>query len=207
MKSNPTKPTKTFTELFDVILNGDKEESRKAARGVGKLLHDSKNSGQYHEIKSIIENAPNEYVNIIEDWRMENFVVAVSVLYFLHGREKQPDFLFPWLLYLLKNQNGNIRNAARRMMENELGPLTVHIRCPDYEQSESKSEKSNHILLSLYVSLNELLGDLWEPKYKRYKYVDSLPTSSYKTIQLILFSMHESCGEIYMEQLKSKLRG
>ncbi|MDP4007637.1 MAG: hypothetical protein Q8P68_00415 [Candidatus Peregrinibacteria bacterium] len=201
-----TKSTKTFTELFDVILNGDKEESRKAARGVRKLLHDSKSGGQYHEIQSIIENAPNEYVNIIEDWRMENFVVAVSVLYFLHGREQQPDFLFPWFLYLLKNQNGNIRNAARRMMENELGPLTFHIRCPEYEHSKSKSEKSNYILLSLYVSLNELLGYMWEPKYKRYKYVDSLPTGSYKTIQLILFRMHESCGEIYMEQLKSKLR-
>ena len=172
MQSNSTKPTKTFIELFDVILNGDREESRKAARGVRKLLHDSKSRGQYHEIKSIIENAPNEYINIIEDWRMENFVVAVSVLYFLHDKEKQLDFIFPWLLYLLKQQNGNIRNSARRMIENELGPLTFHIRCPEYKHSKSKSEKSDHILLSLYLSLNKLLGDFWELKYKRYKYVD-----------------------------------
>jgi len=205
MNPNPTNPPKTFTELFSVILNGDKEESRKAARGVRKLLHGSKSRERFNEIKSIIEKVPNEYVNIIEDWRRENFVVAVSVIYFLHGKENQRDFLFSWLLYLLKHQNGNIRNSARRMIENELGPLTFHIRCPEYKHSKSKSGKSDHILLGLYLSLNKLLGDFWEPKYKRYKYVDSLPTCSYKTIQLILCSMHELCGEVYMEQLKNKL--
>ena len=204
MNSPSTKPAKTFSELFDLILNGEKEESRKEAREVRKLLHNSKSTGRYNEIQSIIANAPNEYVNIIEDWRMENFVVAVSVIYFLHDKEKQPDFLFPWLLYLLKHQNGNIRNSARRMIENELGPLTFHIRCPEYKHSQSKSEKSDHVLLGLYLSLNRLLDDFWEAKYKRYKYVDSLPTCPYKTVQLILCHMHELCGEVYMEQLKSK---
>lgn len=194
------KSAKTFTDLFDVIVNGDKEESRKAARGVKKLLHSSKSREKYNEIKSIIENAPNEYENIIEGWRMENFVVAVSVLYFLHGKENEPDFLFPWLLYLLKHQNGNIRNSARHMIENELGPLTFHIRCPEYKHSKSKSKKSDHILLGLYLSLNKLLGDFWEPKYKKYKYVDSLPACPYKTIQLILCRMHELYDEAYMEQ-------
>ena len=199
MKSNSIEPVQTFSELFHLILNGKKEESRKAAREVRKLLYGSKSPGQYNEIKSIIENAPNEYVNIIEDWRMENFVMTVSILYFLHDKEKQPDFLFPWLLYLLKHQNGNIRNSARRMIENELGPLTFHIRCPEYKHSKSKSKKSDHILLSLYLALNQLLDEFWEPKYKKYKYLDSLPTCPYKTVQLIVWRMYELCGEVYIE--------
>ena len=106
MKPDNSKPTKTFAELFDIILTENKEDSRKAARQVRKLLYSAQNGGKYEIIKSIIANAPEEYRNIIEDWRVENFVVAVSVLYFLHDKESQPDFLFPWLIYLLKNQNG-----------------------------------------------------------------------------------------------------
>ncbi|MFH0853960.1 MAG: hypothetical protein V1891_00485 [bacterium] len=139
---------KTFTELFDIILAGDKDDSRKAARDARKLLYGSSDGGDF---KMIIENAPEEYVKITEYWRQENFVVAVSVLYFLHDKESQPDFLFPWLFYLLRHQNGNIRNAARRMMENELGPLTVHIRCPEHKQSKSKTEQSDFILLNLFI--------------------------------------------------------
>lgn len=125
MKINKPKTTKTFIQLFDIILTANKDDSRKAARAVRKLLYSS-HGDQYDDIKSITENAPKEYINITEDWREENFVMAVSVLYFLHDRESQPDFLFSWLFYLLQLKNGNVRNAARRMMENELGPLTVH---------------------------------------------------------------------------------
>ena len=38
MKSDQTTPTKTFNELFDIILTGNKDDSRKAARDVQKLF-------------------------------------------------------------------------------------------------------------------------------------------------------------------------
>jgi len=205
MKTNNPKPTKTFIELFDIILNENKDNSRKAARAVRKLLYSSNDGGKYSDIKLIIEEAPEKYTNIKEDWREENFVMAVSVLYYLHDRESQPDFLFPWLFYLLKHQNGNIRHASARMLENELGPLTVHIRCLDYKQNKSKSEQSDFILLNLFIGLNKLLTDVWKPKYEKYKYISSLPTSPYKTIQMLLSSMEDDCGKMYMKQLKSHL--
>ncbi|MFH1662232.1 MAG: hypothetical protein ABIA02_04000, partial [Candidatus Falkowbacteria bacterium] len=59
------------------------------------------------------------------------------------------------------------------------------------------------ILLNLFIGLNNLLGNLWEDKYKKYKYVDSLPTSPYKTIQMILCRMEEYCGKEYMRKLKN----
>jgi len=205
MKTNKTTATKTFTELFKVILTGDKDDSRKAAREVRKLLYSSHNGEKYDDIKKIIENAPDEYCKIKEEWREENFVVAVSVLYFLHNKESQPDFLFPWLFHLLQHEKGNIRHAAVRMIENELGPLTVHIRCPDYIQSKLKSERSDFILQNLYIALNNLLVDLWEPKYKKYKYVDSLPTGPYKSINMILSELEDDCGGTYIKQLKNQL--
>lgn len=203
MEPNKTTLPKTFIELFDSILIGNKDDSRKSAREVRKLLYGSHDGGEYNDIKKIIENASREYCKIKEDWRKENFVMAVSVLYFLRNKENRPDFLFPWLIYLLQHKNGNIRQSAVRMIENELGPLTVHIRCSEYKQNKSKSEQSDFVLLNLFISLNNLLADLWKPEYKKYKYVNSLPTCSYKSIQMVLNRMEDDCGEKYMKQLKN----
>lgn len=205
MKSNKTIPTKTFPELFNIILTGNKDDSRTAARKVRKLLYSSRDGGKYDEIKITIDNAPDEYRKIKEEWREENFVVAVSVLYFLHDKESSPDFLFPWLFYLLQHKNGNIRQSAVRMIENELGPLTVHIRCPEYKQGKSKSEQSDFILQNLFTGLNILLTDLWKQEYKKYKYIDSLPTCPYKSVQMILGKMEYDCGKEYMKRLENRL--
>jgi len=188
----------TIAGLFKIILTGDKEVSRKSAREVRKLLHSSGDSGKYDDIKRIVENAPEEYANIKEEWRKENFVVAVSVLYFLHGKESDPDFLFPWIFELFLHQNGNIRYAALRMLENELGPLTVHIRCPGNEYGKRLVPgQADFILLNLFSSLHQLAIDSWKPVYRRYKYISSLPTGSYKTVQMALSTMEEDCGKEY----------
>ncbi len=204
----------TLTECFNAILTGDKDASRRAARQVSKLLYSSAADGRekFAEMAAIIENAPKEYAKIKEDWRQENFVMAISVMYFLHGKREQPDFLFAWLFDLLQHPNGYIRYAAVRMLENELGPLTVHIRVPDYELRYGKHDPSPEqaiiILFELYKNLTDLASDLWEPKYKRYKYISSLPNGPYKSAQMVLGAMEEDCGEDFMnflEHLRDKM--
>jgi hypothetical protein len=196
----------TFSELFNVILTADKELSRKAARQVRKLLYSSHRQGQYKKIGSIIENASEEYSKITEDFRQENFVIAISVLYYLHNRENQPDFLFPWLFDLLRHENGNIRHAAVRMFENELGPLTYHIRFPsEISRHDLSPELADHILLGLFANLNNLLSESWEPAYKKYKYISSLPSGTYKSVQIILSDLEDDCGKQYVGHMKSSL--
>jgi hypothetical protein len=190
----------TFKECFDTILHGDKNDSRLAARRVRKLLYSSQRNGKdkYEDIKNIVNGASREYAKISEEWRQENFVTAVSVIYYLHDDEKQPDFLFPWLFQLLQHHNGVIRYAAVRMLSNEIGPLTVYIRFPDYKPGRFGKitlEQADTILYSLFLSLNGLLSFLWQPKYKRYKYIDSLPASPYKSVQMVLSELEESCGQ------------
>ena len=127
----------TIKECFGTILGGNKEESRQAARKVRKLVYSSSASGRekYEEIAALVRTAPENYMRISEDWRQENFVMAVSVIYFLHDRESQPDFLFPWLFQLLQHQNGYIRHAAVKMISHEIGPLTYHLRFPSEKSS------------------------------------------------------------------------
>ena len=198
----------TIKECFNEILKSDKEASRLAARRVRKLLYSSQGgSDKYGIIKSIINAAPAEYEKIAEDWRQENLVLAVSDIYFLHDREAQPDFLFPWLLQLLQHANGYIRYAAVRMISNEIGPLTVHIRHNGQEPNffgNLAPEQADSILFSLFASLHALSAALWLPRYKKYKYIDSLPASPYKSVQMVLAEMEESCGQEYTNRLAAR---
>src|SRR3989344_6459591 len=179
---------KTFIELFNTILTADEETSRQAAREIRKLVYSSRDGGKYKDIASIIENAPAEYIKITEDWRQENFVVAISVMYFLHNRENQPDFLFHWLFQLLQHENGNIRHSAVRMIKHELGPLTYYIRFPGKTSSlrELLPERADHILFGLRTNLNNLAVGSWKSSYKKFKYIDDLPSGTYKSVQLVL---------------------
>ena len=189
----------TFTELFKTILTADKEQSRKAAREIRKFLYSSHSGGGgIKTFTYIIENATAEYAKIKEDWRQENFVMAVSVIYYLHDRENQPDFLFPWLFQLLQHKNGNIRHAAVRMVQHELGSLTYHIRFPGEKSSFHKftPEQADIILFSLRANLNSLAANSWKDSYRKIKYVDHLPSGTYKSIQLILSLMDDYCSEV-----------
>ncbi len=199
----------TIDKCFKIILAGDRESSRQAARQIRKLVYGSGESGGYKSIASIIKNAANEYKKITEDWRQENFAVAVSVMYFLHDKENKPDFLFPWLFHLLQHPNGNVRHAAVRMIGHELGPLTVHLRFPNEKSSylrELSPEQSDMILFSLFANLNDLAADLWKPSYKKYKYISSLPNGPYKSVQMLLSEMEEDCGREYYDRLHDSLR-
>jgi len=192
----------TIKKCFEIILKGEQSDSRLAARRVRKLVYGAQGGhDKYQDIKNIINNAFEEYAAISEEWRQENFVMAVSVIYFLHGKDERPDFLFPWMFQLLQHQNGYIRHAAVRMFENEIGPLTVHLRCPEHKQSKSESDRSDEILRALYESLHGLIPFLWKTEYKKFKYIDSLPACPYKSAQMVLAQMEDSCGKEYLDRI------
>ncbi|MEN9524247.1 MAG: hypothetical protein RL536_316 [Candidatus Parcubacteria bacterium] len=189
---------KSFHELFEIILNGSQEESRKAARATRRLIYRNTTDWKSRsmEIKKIVGNASAQYNKITDEFRQENFVMAISVMYFIHDRESEPDFLFPWFFQLLQHKNGNIRHATVRMIDNDLGPLTVHIRCPGQKSIVNITpQKADQILFGLRTNLNNLLDASWKSSYKKYKYVNSLPSGTHKSVQLILSYLNECCDE------------
>ncbi|MCF7820301.1 MAG: hypothetical protein K9M44_02410 [Candidatus Pacebacteria bacterium] len=193
-------------KAFEIILNSDQEESRIAARQIRKIVYSSKSDqDSFNDIKNIVDGSFGEYYKIKENWRQENFVMALSVIYFLRDENNLPDFLFPWFLQLLQHYNGYIRYSAVKMIVNELGPLTFHIRFPGekrFSEENFSPKKADEILLSLFLNLNNLLNSFWLPKYKKYKYIDSLPASPYKSVQMLLSEMEYFCGEEYLNKLK-----
>lgn len=198
---------KTFRELFTTILTGDKKSSRKAARAVRKVVYSAGDNKKYLTISSIITQASLEYAKIMENWRQENFVMAISVMYFLGNKRDKPDFLFLWLIKLLRHENGNIRYAAARMLEIEFGPLTYHIRCPGGKSSilMFSPQQADLIILELFSNLSNLLTEFWAPRYKKYKYISSLPNGVYKSVQLVLDRLKDLCGNEYFDRLQRQI--
>lgn len=128
-------------------------------------------------------------------------MVAISVIYFLRDDKQDIDFLFPWFFHLLRHKNGNIRQSAVRMLCHEIGPLTVHLRVPGERSSNISTKKADQILFDLFDGLHMLSREFYQSKYKKYKYIDSLPSSQYKSIQLVLARMIDDCGEDYIKRM------
>lgn len=190
----------TIKECYKNILTGDMAVSRAAARGIRKSVYSSQHvKDKYKDIKNIINSADSEYTKISEDWRQENFVVAISVIYFLHDRENQLDFLFSWFFQLLQHKNGNIRQAAVRMINHELGSLTYHIRFPGESSSFQKltPQEAGRILVGLETNLHNLKKSSWQKLYKKYKYINDLPSGTYKSVQMILGYLEDLCAEAH----------
>ena len=197
----------TIKECFETILNGNKEKSRLAARRVRKLTYGAGDKDKFKTIQNIIKTAPETYAGISEDWRQENFVMTISVIYFLREETKYPDFIFPWLFQLLQHPNGYVRHSAVKMFTDEFGPLTVYVRIPNFKRDKEDRlghKESEEILYHLFLNLDRLLDSLYEPRFKKYKYIDSLPPCPYKSVQMVFGEMEDLCGKEYMDFLESR---
>ncbi len=89
-------------------------------------------------------------------------------MYFLHHKESNPNFFLPFLLGLLENENGKIRYCAYKMISNDLGPLTVHLRHPGSTSDKISVEKAEEVLFAIHSALEYLIQKHYDKKYKKY---------------------------------------
>ncbi len=198
----------SIKNLFKIILEGDKNGSRSASRGVRKFLYSSRGDNQkYKDIVNELSKVQENYEKIKGTWRLENYVVAISVIYYLRDKKSRPDFLFSWFYKLLLHENGTIRYAAVRMFDTEFGPLTVHVRFPDRKEFAGDYKdiiRNDSIILEVYNRLFDLSESLLKPAYKRHKYLDSLPVGAYKSVQMVIANLLDLCGEDYIINLENR---
>jgi hypothetical protein len=192
-------------QIFEEIINGDKKKSTEACRGLRKFVYSRQGEkNKYDGIQKIIDNAPETYKNLLNEWQQENFVLGISIIYFLRETKNKVDYLFDWLYKLLEHSNGIIRYSAIKMLEHDLGSLTVHTRHPGHTSDEVKPKKAEEILFLMFNTLNHLSNKYFLPKYKKFKYVQSLPASSYKSIQMVLGTLDDYCGDKFFTKIVSK---
>ena len=92
-----------------------------------------------------------------------------------------------------------------RMLESELGSLTVHLRCPDSDYFRALSPaNADQILSDMFIGLIGIADNFWKPAYKKYKYISSLPSGPYKSIQMVLAYLEDDCGKQFMTGLRKK---
>ena len=186
-------------ECFNIILNGEKETSKLATKSVRKLIYTVNNRDDDQAILKIVNNAPFEYAKIQEDWRQENFVKALSVIDHIYTKEKNYDILLPWMFQLLQHENGNIRFSVVKIFEFDIAYLSYHLRCEKEEKDKLKSEDADKVLHNLFLNLDHLITSLWKPIYDKYQYIDLMPASPYKSVQMVISVLIDFCGEDYFD--------
>jgi hypothetical protein len=205
------KNIKTTKECFDIILKGNKKDSHVARLSLRKIVYSNYKTSEYKVIVRIVKDALRIYEKIDEEWRQENFIVALSTIYFLRDYKKYPpDHLFPLFLGLLQHSNGNIRYATVRMLRDEIIFLSIYLRLPEEEKKGDRQRKLefDHILYWLYVGLIRLSDviETWKKvDYEKYKYIDEIPSSSYKSVQMVIANMIEFCGEENIEAMNREM--
>lgn len=117
---------------------------------------------------------------------------------------------------ILTGEKADSRNAARQVRKllyssshdrskyGDIRPLTYHIRCPDRPHNQSRADKADQILFELYCNLQDLINDLSKPSYNRYKFIASLPTGPFKSIQMVMSQLMEDCGEEHMKDFENR---
>ena len=118
----------------------------------------------------------------------------------------------PVIYSVLEGETGNFRkafvvfalkNKGKILAEKDgtRGDLIFNNIRLEVDGSNQKPKQADYILKSLFINLHGLMTALWKPKFKRYKYIDSLPASPYKSVQMVLAKIEEYCGRKYLDHL------
>src|SRR3989338_1321223 len=99
---------------------------------------------------------------------------------------------------IYSSRDGGKYKDIASIIENALGALTYHIRFPGEKSSLHKfsSKQADQIIFGLRTNLNNLMASSWKNSYKKFKYIDRLPSGTYKSIQLILSVLDDYCSEV-----------
>jgi len=116
-----------------------------------------------------------------------NFIYACRFAFLGDRNDEYLDFFLDFVIDALQNENGKVRIAALRASE-WLGPIYYkpHLRKIIYEKIEK---------------LENLLKKYFQPKFKRYKYLRSLPKGIYKSLMAFYIRLRETERRFEIEDL------
>ena len=157
-------------ELIRLIKTGDTEQSRTAKKALHKL-RDSSDDKVRALIAAELTSEMRDFDSIENTDNRANFIYSLGLV-FLSKIDTHFDFFMDFLIERLQDKNGKIRNAALNVAK---GIYPIPSLRHKIEQRMKETEK--------------LLEKYCQPKFKRCKYVQSLPPGIYKSLQMLMHKL------------------
>jgi hypothetical protein len=202
--------------LIETIKRGDAESVRMAKKHIGEIKKEYLESGEEkrREIKKGLEiflYEMGEFHKIEKVDNQAHFLNVLSDIFLILNREHF-DFFLVFVLLHIQNPSGKVRQA---LFNSSFWLLCEGYSCvsPSIWGNKKISDEEKELLeknkLSYFDFLEELeflMDEYCLPEYEKYEYIQDLPPSIYKSLEMLFFkaTMPKEIKKEYKKYLKEK---
>lgn len=201
---------KNLRGYIEMIKTGDKGDIKIANKNIEQLWSDIKK--ETGETKKFIDVFISEFGNF-EDIKNESNKIAFigSLKYAFMGADEFDERFESckrFVLYCICNPSGHIRQAVIHASVYLIMFLNLHASDFDIKKYDKKYFEKNRNRFGKFIWDLEKISDYYYRKeYKKYKYIESLPPSVYKSVEKMRYDFVEGdhYGKVYQEYKNAKL--
>ena len=187
-------------EWIEKIKTGNRDETKLANKKLEQIWHDF--DRESNDRKEMLEVFISEFGNFEAIKTESNKIAFIGSLRHVFMIADQDDRNFEacarFVLYCMENPSGHIRQA----MIHSSVYLIMFLRLSIREGREDGQDKE--IILKnkerfgkFLTELESMLEHFYDKKYKRFKYISSLPPSAYKSLEILRNQL--LCSEYYQK--------
>lgn len=168
--------------LIQIIKTGGREEVKEAQKQIEKFWHDvyipHRKKGRKAFVIFLDETKKFEEIKDIN--HQAYFINTLRWPFWAIGEEYFEEWA-DFILRYIQHPSGKIRQAILSATEY----LALDIM-DDYKEEKKKIEKNRERFFEFVYRVEQLLEKYEDPKFNRYKYIDSMPPSVYKSLQYLI---------------------
>ncbi|MEI7621879.1 MAG: hypothetical protein WCJ51_05090 [Candidatus Moraniibacteriota bacterium] len=187
-------------EFIEKIKTGSKEEIKLANKMLEKIWYDFDKESA--ERKEMLEMFISEFGNFEAIKTESNKIAFIGSLKYAFMSAGQDDSNFEacarFVLYCMANPSGHIRQAMIHVSTYLVHSLRLSFS--DFrknEQDEKLILKNQESFGKFITEFDAMTEHFYERKYKRFKYISSLPPSVYKSLEILRSQL--LCSEYYQK--------
>jgi len=189
-------------KYIHTIKTGNKEEAKEAQKQIEKYWHDRKKDKKDF---CVFLDEIRKFEQIKDIDCQVKFIGALKWAFWAIGEENFKEFS-EFILKYIQHPSGKIRQAIINACSPLVFKITLKIKFEDEKGStKGKTKKEDLMRFGRFVDeVIRLIEKYFEPKYRRYKYVSSLPPGVYKSLQKLI--SEEILRSEYQESLYNEYK-
>lgn len=184
--------TPNIKGLIEIVKRGDRQEVKKAQKAIESAWHNYYIPHRKEGKKAfeVFLDEVKTFDQIQDIDHQAYFISSLKWAFWTIGEE----YFETWAEFVLKciqHPSGKIRQAIIHITDVLVTSLDVYV----FHKNETKTEEEKRMIREtinlqrfgrLVMSVEDLVQHYYEPKYKRYKYVSSMPIGIYKSLQILI---------------------